>query len=278
MGIDEPQGPHWESPIDEVPFAFVDLEMTGLDIEKDRVVEVCIERVVGGECVARLDSLVWPGEERAGGASQVHGLSSEVLTGAPTFDVLADEIRRLLDGAVPVAHAATWDARFLRKELERSGAPIALDHWIDTLGLSRRSFLLSNHSLTALRTHFGLATEGTHRASGDVAALRKVFERCVEVLRPVSPRDLWETHIPTDRVRASVLAALVSAHASGTPVKVAVRGAGRPIRELVVRITEIVTETEPARAIGYTLPGRGRTELRIDRVLRVESPGTNETP
>ena len=268
---DEPSGTPWDSPLSEVPFAFVDLEMTGLDVETERVVEVCIERVVGGVCVARLDSLVWPGDERAGGASEVHGLSREVLTGAPPFASLAEDVRRLLDGAVPVAHAASWDARFLRKELERAGTPMDLAHWIDTLALSRRSFLLPNHSLSALRVHFGLAHEGSHRAAADVTALRQVFDRCVDVLRPVSPRDLWETRVAGERVRAAVTAALVAAQASGAPIKVAVRGGGRPIRELVVRVTEIHAAADPPRAIGYLLPGRGRTELRIDRVLRVEA-------
>lgn len=277
MANDEPSGFPWESPIDEVAFAFVDLEMTGLDVQNDRVVEVCIERVVGGACVARLDSLVWPGEERAGGAREVHGLSSEVLTGAPKFESLAAEVHTLLDGAIPVAHAASWDARFLRKELERAGAPLDLEHWVDTLALSRRSFFLPNHSLSALRDHFGLAKEGSHRAASDVAALRMVFDRCVEVLRPVSPKDLWETRIATERTRAAVLAALVAAQTSGLAVKVAVRGSGRPIREMVVKITEIVG-TEPPRAIGYTLPGRGRTELRVDRVLRVEAVDGKEPP
>ena len=36
----------------EAPLAFLDLEMTGLDPESDRVVEVCIDRVVGGNRVA----------------------------------------------------------------------------------------------------------------------------------------------------------------------------------------------------------------------------------
>ena len=44
-----PAGPPWDLPIAEAPLAFVDLEMTGLDAVHDRVVEVCVERVVGGE-------------------------------------------------------------------------------------------------------------------------------------------------------------------------------------------------------------------------------------
>lgn len=265
-----PEGAPWDLPIDEAPFAFVDLEMTGLDVAHDRVVEVCVERVVGGECVGRIDSLVWPGEERAGGASHVHGLSSETLRGAPTFADLAARVSELLDGAVPVAHAASWDARFLHAELGRVGLDLTLEHWIDTLWLSRRAFLFPTHSLTALRGHFGLTPEKSHRAGGDVAAMREVFRRCADVLRPVSARDLWETLSSSDRARSVVMEALVAAKESGVPVKIAVRTAGKPVRELVVVVTEILSDMDPPRAIGYLLPGRGRRELRADRILRIE--------
>lgn len=270
MDSSGPSGAAWECPVENATFAFVDLEMTGLDLAHDRVVEVCIERVERGACVARIDTLIWPGEERAGGASEVHGLSLEKLTGAPRFEDVAEKVRALLDGAVPVAHAASWDARFLQMELERAGTPMDLSHWVDTLSLSRRSFLLPNHSLVALRTKFGLPHEGAHRAASDVAALREVFAKCCEVLRPVSARDLWETRVQSERTRAAIVAALLSAQASGDHVKVAVRTAGRPLRELVVCVKEVHHEAEPPRAVGYLVPGRGRTELRIDRILRVE--------
>ena len=244
--------------------------MTGLDVERDRVVEICVERVVGGACVGRLESLVWPGEERAGGASEVHGLTCDALRGAPTFAELAPRVNELLAGAVPVAHAASWDQRFLHAELARLELDLNLEHWIDTLWLSRRSFLFPTHSLAALRGQFGLDADGSHRASGDVAALREVFRRCVEVLRPVSPRDLWEILTPSEHARAAVMEGLVAAQASGLPVKIAVRPSGKAAREVVVVVTEILSDVDPPRAIGYLLPGRGRRELRADRILRIE--------
>ncbi|MBV9948547.1 MAG: hypothetical protein JOZ69_16980, partial [Myxococcales bacterium] len=48
-----PPGPPWDLPVTEAPLAFVDLEMTGLDVARDRVVEICAERVVGGRCERR---------------------------------------------------------------------------------------------------------------------------------------------------------------------------------------------------------------------------------
>jgi len=35
-------------------------------------------------------------------------------------------------------------------------------------------------------------------------------------------------------------------------------------------LVEIIAGLDPPRVIGYQLPGRGRRELRADRILRIE--------
>ena len=39
-------------------------------------------------------------------------------------------------------------------------------------------------------------------------------------------------------------------------------------------LAEILAGLDPPRVIGYQLPGRGRRELRADRILRIEIDGT----
>ena len=42
-------------------------------------------------------------------------------------------------------------------------------------------------------------------------------------------------------------------------------------------LVEIVAGLDPPRVIGYQLPGRGRRELRADRILRIEPIETVES-
>ena len=189
-----PPGPPWDLPVGGAPLAFVDLEMTGLDLACDRVVEVCIERVVGGERVASLCALVNPGE-RVGGAKHVHGLDLAELAGAPPFARIASEVVSLLKGAIFVAHAAKWDARFLLAECGRAGVELHIEHWLDTLVLARRAFAFHSYSLGALCGELGIDPGRAHRAESDVRATRALFDRCVAILAPVSPRDLWEVRV-----------------------------------------------------------------------------------
>jgi DNA polymerase-3 subunit epsilon len=252
--------------------------MTGLDAVHDRVVEVCIERVVGGERQKLLSTLVDPGE-RVGGAAHVHGLDAGALAGAPRFEAIAEEVVAMLEGAVLVAHAAVWDVRFIAAELRRarSGLPprapvdaAVPEHWVDTLVLARRAFAFHSYSLEALCRELGIDRGQAHRAESDVRAMRTVFDRCVAVLAPASPRDLWEVRVGERKARQAIVDACEAAAKHGAPVVVTYRPARRPPEALSMVLLEVRSDLDPPSVVGYQLPGRGRRQLRADRILRVE--------
>lgn len=265
-----PVGPPWDVPLAEAPLAFVDLEMTGLDATKDRVIEVCVERVVGGEVTGSLSTLVRPDGGETGNV-HVHGIGPEALAQAPVFAEIAPRVAELLDGAVLVAHGASWDVAFIEAEMARAARPYPIGHYLDTLNMSRRAFGLPRHSLEALREHFGLDGSRAHRADADVAALRAVFGKCLEVLKPETARDLWEVRIAERRAREQILAECNEAVAAKDPVTLVYRPRGRAPEPILMVLTEVVVGLDPPRVIGYQLPGRGRRELRADRILRIES-------
>jgi DNA polymerase-3 subunit epsilon len=267
-----PAGEPWDLPLEEAPLAFVDLEMTGLDPAKDRVVEICIERVRGEEVEARIHTLVRPdtlAKDEVGNA-HVHGIVAEALRDAPTFAEITPRVAELFEGAVLIAHGASWDVAFLEAEMARAGRPMPLPFYVDTLNLSRRTFGLKKHSLDALREHFGLDGSRAHRADADVTALRAVWGKCVAALEPKTARDVWQVRIAERKVREQIVAECNEAIAAGLPVTVVYRPRSRPEEPMQMVLVEIVAELDPPRVIGYQLPGRGRRELRADRILRIE--------
>lgn len=269
LNKEPPPGPPWDLPLEEAPLAFVDLEMTGLDPKRDRVLEVCIERVRGTTLDDRLHTLVRPTGGETGNV-HIHGLGPEQLANAPTFAEIADRVATLLDGAVLVAHGASWDVAFLESEMVRAGRSFEVPFYIDTLNLSRRALGLSRHSLDALREHFGLDKARSHRADADVQALREVFGRVIAVLEPRTPRDVWDIRVAERRARAHIVAQCKEAMASGAEVTVVYRPRGRGPEPMRMIVTGVDEAREPPRVTGFELPGRGRRELRADRVLRVE--------
>ena len=276
-----PPGPPWDLPLAEAPLAFVDLEMTGLDAKRDRVVEICIERVRGGIVEDRLHTLVRPEGGEIGNV-HIHGIDTAALLGAPTFAELAERVEELLSGAVFVAHGASWDVAFIEAEMRRAGRPFEIGFWLDTLNLSRRAFGLAKHSLDALRAEFGIDTSRAHRADADVLALREVFARCVAAFEsngapPTTPRDLWEVRVAERKAREQILALCKEALDAGREITIVYRPRARPPEPMRMVLTSIDLGLDPPRVIGYQLPGRGRRDLRADRILRIETDDKDRT-
>jgi DNA polymerase III subunit epsilon len=263
-----PLGSPWDDPLAAAPLAFVDLEMTGLDPAVDRVLEVCVERVRGAVVEGALVSLVRP-EGGAFGNAHIHGIDPAEVAVAPAFAELAPRILALLEGAVVVAHAAAWDVAFLEAELARAGQPRRIEHYLDTLTLSRRAFALPSHRLGALCEAFGISPGTAHRADSDVAALRAVFARVLSVLAPVTLRDLWHVRVGQRHARPDLVAAAVQALEHAAPVTVRYRPARHPPEELVFQVTAVRTDLDPPRVLGYLLPSHSRRELRADRILAI---------
>ncbi|MGH7269569.1 MAG: 3'-5' exonuclease, partial [Polyangiaceae bacterium] len=236
-----------------------------------------IECVVGDTLVSSVCTLVDPGE-RAGGAAHVHGIGAAEVAGAPTFADIAPNVISILNGAIPVAHAAAWDASFLMAECARAGFVLPIDHWLDTLVLARRAFAFPSYSLDALCQRLTIDRGRAHRAESDVRAMRELFGRCVGVLAPTSARDLWEVRIGERRAREAILAACEAAVADGAPVVVTYRAARRQPEPLTMVLLEVRADLDPPGVVGYQLPGRGRRQLRTDRILRVEPTPLNTQP
>lgn len=264
-----PAGDPWDLPIGEAPLVFIDLEMTGLRPDRDRVIELYAERARGDRVDASLESLVRP-DSGAFGNAHIHGIDPGELTAAPLFSELAGDVERLLEGAVPVAHAASWDISFLEAELARAGRARRFPHYLDTLTLSRRAFALPSHSLSALCETFGVQRKRAHRAADDVRALRAIWPKILEVLAPATPRDLWHVRIGERHARPAVVAAAVHAAERDATVRVRYRPARRGPEDFLMRITRVRTDLDPPRVLGYLLPSRSRRELRADRILAIE--------
>lgn len=173
-----------ELPIEAASLAFLDFETTGLDPARgDRVVEIGLLRTRGREVEVEFESLVNPLRPMGYGAYRVNHISDQMLSGAPTFSELADQVLSLLNGTVVVAHNAAFDLGFLSSELKLAQRPLPALVALDTLKLARNNVTSSGYSLGALCEMYGIVQDQAHRALGDVYATRELFVRLSRLLR-----------------------------------------------------------------------------------------------
>ncbi|WP_332065236.1 DNA polymerase III subunit epsilon [Bartonella sp. CB189] len=141
-----------------------DTETTGLDKDKDRVIEIgCVEmvdRYLTGEVFhvyLNPQGIIISDE-----AVKIHGLTNERLKDEKSFSDIVDDFLEFIDGATMVAHNASFDIGFLNAELKRVNKPLISSNYVlDTLAMARRKFPMSPNSLDILCKRFGI--DNSHR-------------------------------------------------------------------------------------------------------------------
>lgn len=159
-------------------FAFVDIETTGSNPVKNRVIEIAIVRVEGNELVDRWSSLINPGMPIPSFIRNFTGINEEMLLDKPIFEEVADEILERLEGYVFVAHNVRFDYGFLKNEFKRIGKDLKAKQ-LCTVKLSRRLYTeYKKHNLDAVMNRLELdPVTDRHRALGDADLLYQFWKR-----------------------------------------------------------------------------------------------------
>ncbi|WP_405874317.1 DEDDh family exonuclease [Streptomyces sp. NBC_00005] len=155
-------------------YAVVDVETTGL-ARDDRIISAAVYRLdARGEVQDHWYTTVNP--ERDPGPVWIHGLTSDVLEGAPLFTDIAEEFAARLDGRVLVAHNAVFDWQMIAREYARAEREAPVRQRLCTIALSKELGLpLPNHKLESLAAHFGVVQQRAHHALDDARVLAEAF-------------------------------------------------------------------------------------------------------
>lgn len=208
-----PPGP--ATPLDEVRLLAVDVETTGLDPRRDRVVSVGFVPVDGDRIVLRgAGSMVLRSDGRSGddgGVGQsatVHGLTDDdVAHGSGVAEVL-DRVLTALTGRVLLAHYSTIEVDFLGVLSQRVYGVRPPLEAVDTLELQRRILgggigmgFTADPSpdelrLWGARVRYGLPRYRAHDAAVDALACAELYLAQVAELRDRGARVLRDLRTP----------------------------------------------------------------------------------
>lgn len=182
----EPTRDQRSSALRSLTYVVFDTETTGLDPERDEIVQIGAVRVVNGRIVQgeRYDTLVNPGRPIPKGSTKVHGISDDMVATAPSVAEAVAGFHAFARDAILVAHNAPFDLAFLRRASREHD--YAFEHPVlDTVLLSAVLFGGSAvHTLDALaeRLDVDIAGNVRHTAIGDALATAQVFVGCVAML------------------------------------------------------------------------------------------------
>lgn len=168
-------------------YVVFDTETTGLEMEKDRMVQLGAVRMVKGRILdqERFDMLVQPEAVLSPSAVKIHGITPDMLRDAATSADVMAQFTGFCEGAVLVAHNAPFD----RAMLAHTGSnfvPLKQTPVLCTARLSK--FLMpqtANHTLDRIAERYGLTFphNARHTALGDALITAQVFKRMLPQLQ-----------------------------------------------------------------------------------------------
>jgi DNA polymerase-3 subunit epsilon len=144
----------------------------------DRITEIACVVVRNGEIVELFETLVNPQRPIPAFVTRLTNITSAMVKDAPTFDRIAPDVMRILEGHVFVAHNATFDWRFVTWELSRCAGHKLRGRRLCTVKMARKVVpQLPRRSLDHLARYYGVEITNRHRAAGDALATARCLIR-----------------------------------------------------------------------------------------------------
>lgn len=160
-------------------FVCIDLETTGLDPKRDKIIEIGAVKVERGEITGEWETFVNPERKLEERIVELTGIRDEQLTEAEKIANILPEFFDFLEDKALLGHCVLFDFSFLKKAavnermtFERTG--------IDTLKIARKYLKdLESRSLESLCRHYGIS-HNAHRALEDARATVRLYQKLSE--------------------------------------------------------------------------------------------------
>ena len=138
-------------------YVLFDLETTGISCARDQVIEISAVKVRAGRVVDEFSTLVNPRMPIPFAASQVNGITDDMVKNSPYFEQAFAEFLKFVGDDVLVGHNIhNFDMKFLYRDAQAFWNATIGNDYVDTLQMARICLpQLSHHKLTDLAEYYG---------------------------------------------------------------------------------------------------------------------------
>lgn len=166
----------------DMVFVAFDTETTGLWAPANRIVELgAVKFRLNSDNTESFQSLVNPERKIPPIVIDIHGITDEMVSSAPTIGPVLREFRDFCGEAILVAHNALFDIAFVGCELNRIKEGFGDNLILDTVDICQKLYPgLPSYSLLQLVTHFDIADSQDHRALADAEFVHQLVRQTVK--------------------------------------------------------------------------------------------------
>lgn len=154
----------------------LDVETTGLDYTKERMVEFAAIRLENGKMKDRFETLINPQQHIRKSSIAIHGITEDDVKDAPTEEQVMPMILDFIGDYPIVAHNVVFDYSFLNEaSLRQTGKPITNTR-IDSQMMFKEVYPeIESCGLESLMNKFNVEFTTRHRAMADTEGLAKAY-------------------------------------------------------------------------------------------------------
>jgi len=158
------------------PLIFFDIESTGLNVGADKIVEICMMKVMTDNSTVTKTMRINPQIPIPENISEVHGIYDKDVADKPTFKEVANEIRDFIRGCDLAGYnLQKFDVPLLLEEFLRIGMEIDMRgvRLVDVQNIFHR--MEPRNLKAAYKFYCGEPLENAHSAEADTVATYKVL-------------------------------------------------------------------------------------------------------
>ena len=215
------------------PICFFDLETTGTNVAKDRIVEISILKIFPNGNKESKTWLVNPEMEIPPEVIAVHGISNEKVANAPTFKQLSKEIYKMIrDSDLAGYNSDRFDIPLLAEEMLRSEVDFDMKHMV-SVDVQTIFHKMEKRTLeAAYKFYCDKVLEEAHSAAADTNATYEVLLSQLERY-PELENDIKKLSAFTTRKQSLDFAGFIGVDEDGAPIFTFGKHKGKKVEEIL---------------------------------------------
>lgn len=177
---DTPLIENGNSPYDRGTYVVFDLETTGFSSSHDQIIEIGAVKIKEGQVIDSFSQFVNPGRSIPPNIQELTNITDQMVAGEPPIDKVLPKFCDFFEGSVLVAHNASFDIGFIRKNMAQIHRKFNTPY-LDTLRMARCLYPhYTKFNLGFLCKKLGISLQNAHRAVDDSAATGELFLKLLE--------------------------------------------------------------------------------------------------
>ena len=180
-----------------VNYVIIDVETTGIDSDKDELIEISAVKVKGEEIIKEFDSFIKPMVPIPAVVTELTGITDSMVEQSPSIKDVLTGFLEFIGNDVLVCHNAPFALSFLNRNARELFGMVIGNDYIDTNRIAKKRLpQLRTRVLPALVDYYGINVAGESGLLTDCHIVKEVYE-CLYHHRKADADGIIELHCHT---------------------------------------------------------------------------------